>query len=237
MFAEVGQHFATVGIEVGESTLNLPAMMAYKDNTVTSSVEGIAYLFRKNKIDTYHGVGRIAAAGKIEVTAEDGRRHVLKTKNIVIATGSESSKLKGIEIDGDRIVTSDSAIAFPAVQGRLLIVGGGAIGPELGSVWSRLGSSATVVEVLDHVLAGMDREIADRFAHLLREQGITLKLGSKVAQIEQNGELINVAVEPAEGGQAETIKVNAVLVATGRRAYTAGLGLAGIGVAQDEQDA
>jgi Pyridine nucleotide-disulphide oxidoreductase len=96
-------------------------------------------------------------------------------------------------------VTSDSAIAFPAVQGRLLIDGGGAIGPELGSVWSRLGSSATVVEVLDHVLAGMDREIADCFAHLLQEQGITLKLGSKVAQIEQNGELINVAVEPAEG--------------------------------------
>jgi pyruvate/2-oxoglutarate dehydrogenase complex dihydrolipoamide dehydrogenase (E3) component len=123
MFAEVGQHFATVGIEVGESTLNLPAMMAYKDNTVTSSVEGIAYLFRKNKIDTYHGVGRIAAAGKIEVTAEDGRRHVLKTKNIVIATGSESSKLKGIEIDGDRIVTSDfgdrlSGRAGPALDRR-----------------------------------------------------------------------------------------------------------------------
>jgi dihydrolipoamide dehydrogenase len=234
MFAEAGRHFATLGIEVGQPALNLTAMMAHKDETVAASVTGIAYLFHKNKVDTYRGVGRIAATGTVEVTAEDGGRRVLATKHIVIATGSETSTLKGIDVDGERIVTSDTAIAFPAVPGRLLIAGAGAVGLELGSVWSRFGSRVTVVEVLDHILAGIDREIAGHFARLLQEQGITLKLGSKVSGIERNGEHIKVTIEPTAGGQTETIEVDTVPAASGRRAYTAGLGLAEIGVAQDK---
>ncbi len=235
MFEEATHTFPTLGVKVGTPELDLPAMLAHKDGVVESNVAGVAYLFKKNKIDTFIGTGAIAAPGKVTVTAADGSVQELEAKSIVIATGSESMPLRGVETDEKRVVTSTGALAFENVPKRLVVVGAGVIGLELGSVWRRLGSEVTVVEFLDRILPGMDGEVAKQMQRILAKQGVAFKLASKVSGVDTSGETLKVTVEPAAGGDAETLEADVVLVAIGRRAFTEGLGLEAVGVARDER--
>ena len=196
-----------------------------RSSNVESNVKGVDFLFKKNKIEAFHGAGRIAAPGKVEVKADDGKTQTLETKNIVIATGSDVARLPGIDIDEKRIVSSTGALDLAKVPQKLLVVGAGIIGMELGSVWRRLGAEVTVVEFLDHILPGIDSEVARQFQRIQQKQGIAFKLSSKVTAVDTSGKLLKVKVEPAAGGAAETIEADVVLVAIGRVPYTEGLGL------------
>ena len=235
MFEEAGHSFARMGIGVGTPKLDLAALMKFKDEGVDGNVKGVEFLLKKNKIDAVHGTGRIAAPGKVEVKAPDGKTQTLETKNIVIATGSDVARLKGVEIDGKRIVTSDQAIALDQVPQRLLVIGAGVIGLELGSVWRRLGSQVTVVEFLDRILPGLDNEVGRQSQRLLEKQGIAFKLGAKVTGVDSSGATLKATIEPAKGGAAETIEADVVLVAIGRVPYTEGLGLDEAGVKKDNR--
>jgi dihydrolipoamide dehydrogenase len=197
LFEEAGHSFGKMGIGVGSPKLDLAAMMKFKDEGVDGNVKGVEFLLKKNKIDAVHGTGKILAAGKVEVKGADGKTQVLETKHIVIATGSDVAPLKGVEIDGKRVVTSDQAIALGKVPTRLLVIGAGVIGLELGSVWRRLGSQVTVVEFLDRILPGMDSEIARQSHRILEKQGIKFKLGSKVTGVNSSGPALKATVEPA----------------------------------------
>lgn len=235
LFAEAGHSFAKLGIDVGTPRLDLAAMMGHKDATVKSNVQGIDYLFKKNKIDAYLGTGRIAAPGRVEVAMNDGSGvKALEAKAIVIATGSDVASLPGIVIDEKTVVSSTGAIALPAVPGKLVVIGAGVIGLELGSVWSRLGASVTVVEYLDRILPGMDGEVAKQFQRMLEKQGFAFELGRKVTAVTPvEGGATTVTFEPAAGGAAATLEADVVLVAVGRKPYTDGLGLDELGVARD----
>jgi dihydrolipoamide dehydrogenase len=230
LFEEAGHEFAAMGIKVPAPRLDLPAMMKFKDEGVAGNVQGVAFLLKKNKIDAFIGRGKIVAPGKIEVTGADGKTQIVETKNIVIATGSDVARLKGIEIDDKRIVSSTGALALDAVPKRLLVVGAGVIGLELGSVWRRLGSEVVVVEFLDRILPGMDAEVGKQFQRILGKQGMTFKLSSKVTAIDSSGKTLKASVEPAAGGAAETIEADVALIAIGRVPYTEGLGLDALGV-------
>ncbi len=237
VFAEAGHSFETLGVEVGKPKLNLKRMMEHKDATVASNVNGVAFLFKKNKIDGFQGTGKILAAGKVSVTSADGAVQELETKAIVIAAGSDVSGIPGVKVDIDEkvIVSSTGALEFDKVPGHLVVVGGGVIGLELGSVWGRLGSKVTVVEYLDTVLGGMDGEVAKQFGRMLTKQGIDLKLSSKVTGVENTKKGASITFEPVKGGAAETIEADAVLIATGRRPCSDGLGLDDAGVEVDER--
>ncbi len=235
MFAEARDHFGEMGIGVGAPTLDIAQMMAFKDKGVDGNVKGVEFLLKKNKVETFHGAARLAGAGQIEVRGEDGSNQLLEAKAVVIATGSAVAPLRGVEIDGAVVVSSDDAIALSAVPRKLLIIGAGVIGLELGSVWRRLGSEVLVIEFLDRILPGMDSEVAKQFHRILGKQGFTFKLSSKVTKVERTGPGASVTVEPAqgEGGAAEIFEADVVLVATGRIPYTEGLGLAELGVQAD----
>jgi len=236
MFAEAGHAFDTLGVEVVPK-LNLKKMMAHKDTTVAANVNGVAFLFKKNKIDSFRGTGKVLDAGKISVTGEDGKVQEIEAKNIVIATGSEVAGIPGVKVDIDEkvIVSSTGALVLEKVPERLIVVGGGVIGLELGSVWARLGAKVTVVEFLDTILGGMDGEVSKQFQRLLSKQGFEFKLGSKVTAVTKDKKGASVTFEPVKGGDAETIEADVVLVATGRRAYADGLGLKEAGVETDER--
>lgn len=237
VFHHAAHGMADLGVEVGTPTLNLEKMMAHKDATVKSNVEGVSFLFKKNKIDGIQGMGKILSAGKVEVTNDAGEVQVLETKNIVIATGSDVAGIPGVavEIDEKVIVSSTGGIALDKVPGRMVVVGGGVIGLELGSVWSRLGAKVTVVEYLDTILGGMDGEVSKQFQRILAKQGMEFNLGAKVTGVEKSGEGAKVTFEPVKGGEAQTLEADVVLVATGRKPYTAGLGLEEAGVALDNR--
>ncbi|MFC3079358.1 dihydrolipoyl dehydrogenase [Phenylobacterium terrae] len=232
LFAAAGTEFKTLGIEV-QPKLNLPQMMKQKDESVAALTKGIEFLFKKNKVDWIRGAGRIAGQGKVEVTGDDGQVTTLEAANIVIATGSEPTPLPGVTIDQKRIVDSTGALALPEVPKRLLVIGAGIIGLELGSVWRRLGSEVTVVEFLDRITPGMDGETGKAFQRALTKQGMTFKLSSKVTGAKVGKAGVAVTVEPVAGGEAETIEADYVLVAIGRRPYTEGLGLESVGVSPD----
>ncbi len=235
MFHEAAHGFGAFGIKV-KPELDLAAMLAHKDATVKANTDGVEYLFKKNKIKAFHGTGRIAAPGKVEVATEDGKTEIVEAKAVVIATGSESTPLPGVEIDEKRVVTSTGALELPSVPERLVVVGAGVIGLEMGSVWQRLGSNVTVVEFLDRILPGMDNEVAKQSQRIFQKQGFDFRLGSKVTGVSEEGGALKVAVAPASGeGDGETIDADIVLVAIGRRPYTEGLGLAEIGVALDDR--
>jgi dihydrolipoamide dehydrogenase len=236
LFEEAGHAFAPMGIVTGKPKLDLAAMMKFKDEGVDGNVKGVDFLLKKNKVDAVRGVGRIAAAGSVEVTA-NGKAQTLETKNIVVATGSDVARLKGIEIDEKRIVSSTGALVLDKVPSRLLVVGAGVIGLELGSVWRRLGSEVTVVEFLDRIVPGVDSEVARNFQRLLERQGMTFKLSCKVAGVDASGKTLKARVEPAkgDGGKVETIDADVVLVAVGRVPYTEGLGLETAGVQRDNR--
>jgi dihydrolipoamide dehydrogenase len=235
LFEEAGHAFARMGIGVPKPKLDLKAMMAFKDEGVDGNVKGVDFLMKKNKIDVVYGTGRILSPGKVEVKAADGKTQALETKTVVIATGSDVARLKGIEIDEKRVVSSTGALTLDKVPEKLLVVGAGVIGLELGSVWRRLGAEVTVVEFLDRILPGMDGEVARQSQRLLEKQGMKFVLGSKVAGIDTSGKKLKAKVEPAKGGDAQTLEADVVLVAIGRVPYTDGLGLKEAGIALDER--
>jgi dihydrolipoamide dehydrogenase len=230
-FAEAGHDLAEHGVKIGEVSLDLDTMMGRKDKVVTTLTRGVEFLFRKNKVDWLKGRGHITAPGRIVVTAADGSPQEIEAGSIIIATGSESTPLAGIDVDEKRIVSSTGALALDHVPGRLVVIGGGYIGLELGSVWRRLGAKVTVVEVLDHIVPNMDRELGTALQRVLARSGIEFKLGTKVAGIGEGPEGLTVEFE---GAPPQTLAANVALISIGRRPYTEGLGLDGIGVAVDE---
>ncbi len=232
--AATGPEFAKLGIEV-KPKLNLAQMMAQKAESVEALTKGVEFLMKKNKVDYVKGWGRIEGAGKVVVKAEDGSETTLETKNIVIATGSEPTPLPGVTIDNKRIIDSTGALSLPEVPKRLVVVGAGVIGLELGSVWKRLGAEVTVVEYLDRILPGTDTEVANAFQKILTKQGFTFQLGAKVTGATASAKGVKLSFEPVAGGDAQTIEADYVLVAIGRRPYTQGLGLETVGITPDKR--
>jgi dihydrolipoamide dehydrogenase len=235
LYEDAAHAFAGMGIKTGPPELDLAGMMRFKDEGVDGNVKGVAFLLKKNKVDTFQGVARILAPGKVEVKGADGAMQTVETKNIVIATGSDVAKLKGVTIDEERIVSSTGALVLPRVPEKLLVVGAGVIGLELGSVWRRLGAEVIVVEFFDRIVPGVDLEVAKQFQRILQRQGMTFKLASKVTGIDASGPRLKASVEPVAGGPAETIETDVALIAIGRVPYTEGLGLDTAGVALDER--
>jgi dihydrolipoamide dehydrogenase len=234
-FEEAGHGLGAFGIKTSGVTLDLPGMMGHKDKVVLANTKGVEFLFKKNKIDRVEGMGRIAGAGTVIVEGSDGKETTLKTKNIVIATGSDSAPLKGVEVDEKRIVSSTGALALPEVPKKMVVIGGGYIGLEMGSVWQRLGSAVTVVEFLDRILPGMDGEVSQQMHRILGKQGMTFKLGTKVTGAKPTNKGVTLSLEAAKGGSEEKLETDVVLLSIGRRPYTDGLGLKESGVALDDR--
>jgi dihydrolipoamide dehydrogenase len=225
---DVKHHFAEHGILVEGVKLDIARMQARKGDVVNANVKGVEFLFKKNKIAWLKGLGTITAPGKVLVEGTE-----YEAKNIVIATGSESTPLPGIEVDEQSIVTSTGALELPKVPEHLVVIGAGVIGLELGSVWGRLGAKVTVIEFLDRIIPGQDLEVAKQFQRVLEKQGFAFQLGQKVTKATKTDKGVELTVEPAKGGDAQTISADVVLLAIGRRAYTEGLGLAAVGVETD----
>ncbi|MFZ4809626.1 MAG: dihydrolipoyl dehydrogenase [Hyphomicrobiaceae bacterium] len=234
MYDEASHGFAAMGINV-RPELDLGKMLAFKNEGVKGNVDGVAYLLKKNKIDTVHGTGRILGPGKVEVALAAGGAQTLETKSIVIATGSDIARLPGIDIDEKQVVSSTGALDLPTVPKKLIVIGAGVIGLELGSVWRRLGSEVLVVEYLDRIVPGMDGEVAKQLQRILQKQGMSFKLGAKVTGLRKDKSGCTIKVEPAAGGAAEEIFADVVLVCIGRVPFTDGLGLAEAGIALDNR--
>jgi len=232
-FEEAGHAMAPLGVVVGPPELDLAAMMKHKDDTVAANVNGVAFLFKKNKIESVTGEGRIAAPGKVVVKAEDGGERTLEAKAIVIATGSDVARLPGVEIDETTVVSSTGALSLARVPKKLIVVGAGVIGLELGSVWRRLGAEVTVVEFLDRILPGMDSEVGKQVQRLLEKQGFDFRLAHKVSKVEKTGSAVKATIEPAAGGEEKALEADVILVAIGRRPYIERLGLEALGVATE----
>jgi dihydrolipoamide dehydrogenase len=229
MYEQARTEFGKLGIKV-DPQLDLGQMHAQKTDSVGQLTKGIEFLFRKNKVEWIRGRGRIAGPGKVAVTAADGTETELQTKNIVIATGSEPTPLPGVGFVGNRIVDSTGALSLPEVPKKLVVVGAGIIGLELGSVWRRLGAEVQVIEFLDRITPGVDGEVAKTFQRSLTKQGMSFRLGTKVTGADVSGERVVLTVEPAAGGPAEQVEADVVLVGIGRRPYTEGLGLETVGI-------
>jgi dihydrolipoamide dehydrogenase len=232
-YEEAGHAFANLGVKVSGLELDLKQMLKSKDEVVDGLTSGIEFLFKKNKVDYVIGRGSIKGAGTIIATADDGKETTLKTKNILIATGSETTPLPGIEIDEKKIVSSAGALDLPKVPKKMVIIGGGVIGLELGVVWRRLGAEVEVVEFLDRILPTMDLELGKHMQRSLKKAGFTFRLSTKVTAAKTTRGGVTLTVEPAKDGDAEDIKADVVLVAIGRRPYTEGLGLEEAGVEMD----
>ncbi len=230
LFDEANGGMDKFGISTGKVSIDISKLMDHKDGIVTDLTKGIEFLFKKNKIDYVQGRGKIAAAGKVEVALNDGDTQTINTKNIIIATGSDVAALSGIEIDEKIVVSSTGALSLPKVPKHMVVIGGGVIGLELGSVWKRLGAEVTVVEYMDRITPEMDGEVSKTFARILKKQGFKFKFKSKVTAVKTTKTGATVSVEPAAGGDAEKIKADVVLVSVGRRPYTEGLGLEEAGV-------
>ena len=234
---EARDHLGDHGIGVEGLSVDLPAMQARKDKVVGDLTKGIAFLFRKNGVDGITGRARIVGPGRIQVDPVDGtgEARVLECDRILIATGSEPAALEGLPIDETGIVSSTGALSLQTVPGHLVVVGGGYIGLELGSVWQRLGAKVTVVEYLDRILPAMDGEVSAQMARLLERQGMAFRTATRVVGAERRGDSLRVALEPVEVGGGETVDCDAVLVAVGRRPFTEGLGLEAVGVERDNR--
>jgi len=235
-YEAAAHEFAAHGVKVAGVEVDLPAMMKRKDKVVLDLTKGVEFLFKKNKVDYVVGGGAITTPDTVTVTPSDGgEATTLKARHIIIATGSDVATLPGIAIDENRIVSSTGALALDRVPKRMVVVGGGYIGIELGSVWRRLGAEVIVVEFLDQILAGMDGEVSKQMQRLLTRQGLTFRLGTKVTAAELTNEGVRLSVEPVNGGEAETLDADVVLVSVGRRPYVDGLGLETVGVALSER--
>ena len=229
-FHEVSHGFVDHGIDVAGVKIDIARMQKRKGEVVSANVKGIEFLFKKNKIDWLKGAGRIVGPGQVGVGDQ-----TYAAKSIVIATGSEVSPLPGIDVDNEKILDSTGALELDHVPQSLVVIGGGYIGLELGSVWSRLGAKVTVVEYLDRLVPGMDLEIGKTFERVLGKQGFTFKLGTKVTAAKLEGDGVTLTLEPAKGGAAETLVADIVLVSVGRRPFTGEIGLEAAGVALDER--
>ncbi|MED5549650.1 MAG: dihydrolipoyl dehydrogenase [Pseudomonadota bacterium] len=235
LYEAADKEFAGLGIKTGGLELDLPQMLKQKDEAVDGLTKGIEFLMKKNKVDYLVGKGRIAGSGKVEVATEDGKQ-TLETRHIVIATGSEVTPLPGVEIDEKRVVSSTGALSLEKVPGKLVLIGAGVIGLELGSVWRRLGADVTVVEYLDRILPGMDGELAKNAQRTFAKQGMEFHLSTKVTGVDaSDADTLKVTIEPAEGGEAKTLEADTVLVCIGRRPYTEGLGLENVGIETDKR--
>jgi dihydrolipoamide dehydrogenase len=240
MFAEAQGGLAPLGVLVDPPRLDLAAMMKHKDDTVAANVNGVAFLLKKNKVDAFNGAGRLLARRpgphQVEVTAADGTKQLLSTKNIVVATGSTVAPLRDsegapIDIDEAIVLSSTGALELAKVPENLVVIGAGVIGLELGSVWRRLGAKVTVIEFLDRVLPGFDIEIAQRLQKILEKQGFAFRLSTKVTQVARSLTGATVSFASLRGSEEGVIGADAVLIATGRIPFTEGLGLAEAGVA------
>jgi dihydrolipoamide dehydrogenase len=230
--------FPALGIHVGALSLDLARMMAQKQDALDGLSKGVEFLMKKNKVDFIKGEARIAAPGRVEVAPlQGGDVQTLTARAIVIATGSEVTPLPGVEIDERRVVSSTGALSLADVPARMVVIGGGVIGLELGSVWRRLGAEVTVVEFLDRILPTMDAEISRQAQRILTKQGMNFMLGAKVAGVETSRTKLTLSIQPAAGGDAKTLDADIVLVAIGRRPYTRGLGLEALGVLMDKRGA
>lgn len=231
LFEEAGHSFESRGITVGTPKLNLKKMMEQKDTTVTGLTQGIEFLFKKNKVTYIKGAGVLQGNGRVEVTGDEPQ--TLKAKNILIATGSDVMPLPNVEIDEKLIVSSTGGLELGKVPKKLVVIGAGVIGLELGTVWRRLGAEVTVVEFLDRILPGTDNDVAKNTQRILKKQGINFMLGKKVTGAKTTKTSVTLTMEPAKGGDEETLKADVVLVAIGRRPYTKGLGLEDLGIETD----
>ncbi len=235
-FEAASHEFARHGVKVGDVEADLPTMLERKDQVVHDLTQGVAFLFKKNKVEHVLGHGEITAADAVTVTPEDGGEpRTLKADNILIATGSEVVSLPGVEVDEKRVVSSTGALDLQSVPETMIVVGAGYIGIELGSVWRRLGAKVTVVEFLDQCLAGMDGEVAKQMQRILQKQGLEFRLGSKVTEARLTNSGVALTIEPRSGGDAETMEADVVLVSIGRRPFVDGLGLEGVGVELTER--
>jgi dihydrolipoamide dehydrogenase len=234
-YVEATKGLAEHGIQTSGVELDLAAMMARKEKVVADLTKGIDFLLKKNKVERFVGVGSVKAVGEVVVVLEDGATRELTTRNVLIATGSEPTPLRGVEIDEKRIVSSTGALCLETVPEKMIVIGAGVIGLELGSVWSRLGAGVAVVEYLDHILPGMDREISKQSQRVFKRQGIEFRLSQKVTGASMAGTGVRLKVEPVAGGAAEELDADVVLVAIGRRPYTEDLGLEAVGVTLDKR--
>lgn len=234
LYETASKDFAGLGIEVTGLKLNLENMLKQKAEAVSGLTAGVAFIMKKNKVTVFTGAGRIDGPGRVVVSGAGGEQ-VLETKNIVIATGSEPTPLAGVDIDEERVVSSTGALSLKAVPKRMIVIGAGIIGLELGSVWRRLGAEVTVVEYLDRILPGADGEIAKQAQRVFNKQGIAFKLGMKVTGVERLKSKLKLSMQPAAGGETETLDADVVLLAIGRRPFTAGLGLETVGITPDRR--
>jgi dihydrolipoamide dehydrogenase len=234
LYETASKDFAGLGIEVTGLKLNLENMLKQKAEAVSGLTAGVAFIMKKNKVTVFTGAGRIDGPGRVVVSGAGGEQ-VLETKNIVIATGSEPTPLAGVDIDEERVVSSTGALSLKAVPKRMIVIGAGIIGLELGSVWRRLGAEVTVVEYLDRILPGADGEIAKQAQRVFNKQGIAFKLGMKVTGVEKLKSKLKLSMQPAAGGETETLDADVVLLAIGRRPFTAGLGLETVGITPDRR--
>ena len=232
-YAHARTGLARHGVKVSGVELDLPAMMAHKDKVVGDLTKGVAGLLENNDVTRLQGHARLAGPGRVEIEGAEPR--TVSARAVVIATGSVSAPLVGVEVDEERIVSSTGALALAQVPARMAVIGAGYIGLEMASVWSRLGAKVTAIEFLDRVLPGMDGEVAAQLHRLLRRQKIAFKLGTRVTGAERTNEGVRLAMEPVAGGESTALDVDAVLVAVGRRPNTADLGLESAGVALDGQ--
>ncbi|MBL6853808.1 MAG: dihydrolipoyl dehydrogenase [Alphaproteobacteria bacterium] len=235
LFDEAKNHLPRLGVKVAPE-LDLAAMMAHKTKVVAELTKGVEFLLKKAKSEAIVGEARITAPGRIAVKGKDGAVRNIETKHIIIATGSDVAALPGVTIDEQQIVSSTGALELKEVPKRLLVVGGGYIGLELGSVWRRLGSEVTVVEFLDRITPGLDGEIGKQFQRILQRQGMKFQLSTKVVGVQKTGGALTVTVEPAAGGAQQTIETDIMLVSIGRRPYADNLGLDDIGVKLDRRN-
>jgi dihydrolipoamide dehydrogenase len=234
-FHKAQKDFNQQGIEIDGIRLNIEKMMANKNKSIQVLTKGVEFLFKKNKVTYLKGKGVLFSKNDIVVYENNNKRINIKTKNIVVATGSEVATLPGINIDEKNIVSSTGALSFEKVPKNLAVIGGGYIGLEMGSVWSRLGSEVTVIEYLDYITPGMDREIANEFQKILIKQGIKFKMGSKVNSVNSNRNSVSIKYTNVKDSKEEIIEVDKVLVSVGRKPYTEGLNLTKIGVKKDNK--
>ena len=234
-FHKAKKDFNKQGIELDGIRLNIEKMMSNKNKSIQVLTKGVEFLFKKNKVTYFKGKGVLFSKNDIVVYESDNKKINVKSKNIVIATGSTVASLPGMEINEKNIVSSTGALSFEQVPKKLAIIGGGYIGLEMGSVWSRLGADVTVLEYLDHITPGMDREISNEFQKILAKQGIKFKMGSKVNSIDDQGKSVLISFTNVKNSKKETLEVDKVLVSVGRKPYTEGLNLSKIGIKKDDK--
>ena len=235
-YHDAKENFAEHGINIGDISIDIEKMQEAKAKSVTGLTGGIEYLFKKYGVEYFKGKGKIAGPNSVSVAKQEGGDESIDTKNILIATGSEVTPLPPVPVDneGQKIVDSTGALEFKKIPGRMAVIGGGVIGLEMGSVWSRLGAEVHVIEFMDKICPAMDTELTKKFQTTLKKQGFKFKLKTKVTKSEASDDGVTLTMEPSKGGDAKEEKYDVVLVATGRRPYTEGLGLEEMGIQMDK---